>query len=718
VTSLAGRRLPAFRRRPALPTALTDRLTPELAVTLGVAFVLAALAFYAQGGVANGPNTYAEVLLVAGGGLLGATALASPGRHARIAPMDGGWALGLFGLLALVTAFSIVWAIDPATAWLETNRTFAYLAAFGGGVALVRLLPHHWSSLLNGVALAAVIVCGYALLTKVFPGALAADEIFARLRAPFGYWNAVGLMAASGVPPLVWLAARRSGHAAVNALAYPGLGLLLVCLLLAYSRGALLALAVGLGFWFAVVPLRLRGAVALIVSSAGAGLVVAWAFSQDGLTEDRLDTVVRADAGHELGILLALMVVVLLAAGLAIGFAAAVRAPSARTRELAGRAVLATFALALVAGIVALAAAPGGVDGQVSKAWHQLTDVNAKTPANTPDRLTATASVRARYWHEAFKVHADSELVGAGAGGYGLARKRFRTSDLDVQHAHGYVVQTLADLGWLGLIVSLAALVAWVNAATRATGLRRRDRGLAWDAERVGLVTIGAVVLVFGVHSFVDWTWFVPANAVTALLCAGWLAGRGPLRRRLSVEGPTGVIGAAERAGVIDPRPRWSVRERLVRWNPDPFRTASAAGVLLLAMAVMFTTVQPLRAQHAGDVAIARLSAGQYAAAADIARRGARRNPLSPDPWWELAVIRATTNDLDGAERALEEAVKVQPANPEAWRRLGRFRLSALQEPALALPAFRAALYLDPQSPYSQSDVLEATRAVASTAAP
>jgi hypothetical protein len=720
VSSLAGRVRfrPAWRRRPALPAALTDRLTPELGVTAGVAFVLAALAFYAQGGVANEPNTYAEVLLVAGGGLLGATALASPGRHARIAPLDGGWALGLFGVLALVTAFSIVWSVDPGTSWLETNRTFAYLAAFGGGVALVRLLPHHWSSLLNGVGLAAVIVCGWALLTKVFPGALAPDEIFARLRTPFGYWNAVGLMAASGVPPLLWLAARRSGHAAVNALAYPGLGVLLVCLLLAYSRGALLALAVGLLVWFAVVPLRLRGAIALIVSSAGAGLVVAWAFAQPGLTGDGLGTVVRADAGHRLGILLLLVIVVLLAAGLAIGFAAAVRAPSARTRELAGRAVLGTIGLALVAAVVGLATAPGGIDGQVSKAWKQLTDVNARTPANTPARLTATASVRARYWDEALKVHAESKLVGVGAGGYGLARKRFRTSNLDVQHAHGYVVQTLADLGWLGLIVSLAALAAWLNAATRATGLRRRDRGLAWDAERVGLVTLGVVVLIFGVHSAIDWTWFIPANAVTALLCAGWLAGRGPLRRRLAVEGPTGVMVAAERAGVIDPRPRWSLRERLVRWTPDPFRLASAVGVVLLATAVMFTAVQPLRAQHAGDVAIARAQAGELKAAEDIARIGAARNPLSPDPWWELAVIRASANDLDGAERALEQAVKVQPANPEAWRRLGRFRLSGLNEPKLALPAFQAALYLDPQSPYSQSDVLEATRAVASTAAP
>ena len=65
------------------------------------------------------------------------------------------------------------------------------------GVALVRLLPAALGRRCSAaIVLAASIVCGYALLTKVFPGALNPDEIYARLREPFGYWNAVGLMAA------------------------------------------------------------------------------------------------------------------------------------------------------------------------------------------------------------------------------------------------------------------------------------------------------------------------------------------------------------------------------------------------------------------------------------------------------------------------------------------------------------------------------------------
>ena len=63
--------------------------------------------------------------------------------------------------------------------------------------------------------------------------------------------------------------------------------------------------------------------------------------------------------------------------------------------------------------------------------------------------------------------------------------------------------------------------------------MRRRDRGLPWDAERVGLATLAAVALVFGLHSAIDWTWFVPGNVVPALLCAGWVASRATLRERL-----------------------------------------------------------------------------------------------------------------------------------------------------------------------------------------
>ena len=73
------------------------------------------------------------------------------------------------------------------------------------------------------------------------------------------------------------VASRRSGHAPLNALAWPGLGVVFVCLMLAYSRGALLALGLGLAVWFAVIPLRMRAVVALGGTILVTIPIVAWA---------------------------------------------------------------------------------------------------------------------------------------------------------------------------------------------------------------------------------------------------------------------------------------------------------------------------------------------------------------------------------------------------------------------------------------------------------
>ncbi len=679
------------------------RIAGSGVLAAGVALAVAAASFAAAGGLRLERTTDVLIAMILGSGALVVAALLQR-PWTREAPLFGGTALLACALLAAITGVSVLWSLAPSDSWVEANRTFAYVALFAAGIALVRLIPHGWSALLVGIGAGCLIVCAWALLTKVFPASLAGEETYARLREPFAYWNSVGLMAALGVPPMLWLAVRRSGHAAANALAWPAIGLLLVCLMLAYSRGALVALVVGLAAWFLLVPLRLRATVVLAGAVLAAGPMVAWAFSQDGLTTDGAPMAARIDAGHEFGALLLLMVAVLLVAGLAVQFAAAQRPPTPRERHVAGRAAIAVLALLPIIALVALARADGGVDGQVSKAWTQLTDPNAETPANTPGRFTATSSVRARYWREALDIHATEPLLGTGAGAYATMRTRFRDDTLVVRHAHGYVVQTLADLGWAGLAVSLLALFAWLWSAARATGVRRRDRGLPYDAERIGMLTLVVVVLVFGVHSFVDWTWFVPANAGVAMLVAGWVAGRGPLRARLAA--PDGPARPAA--------PRYPHASRLARIGQrvPPLRALAVVLVAAIALAAAWTAFQPVRAVHAGDAAFDRLDQGQPEAAAEIARIATDRNPLSVDPLFELAAIEEARGDLPAAEAALERAVELQPASAEAWRRLGRLRLSALNDPQGALSAFQAAYYLDPQSPASTSDVVEASRAV------
>jgi len=667
------------------------RLGGHAATVITVAAVLSATAFGADGGLRLERLTWTEIGLVLVGTALVIAALLTTQRAGRVYG-----ALTLLGLAALTvfTAVSINWSMAPASSWQEANRTLAYLATLAGALALVRLIPGRWAAVLEGVALASLIVCGWALATKVFPNLLAPEETFARLREPFGYWNAVGLMAALGVPPLLWLAARRSGHAAVNALAWPGLGLLIVAMMLSYSRGALLALLVGLAFWFAVVPLRLRGVLPLVVASFASVPVVAWAFARDALSTDDVPLSARTDAGHDLGALLLLLCVVLLGLGLAANFFASERSLHPRTRVLAGRGVLAALAVGVIAIVIGIAAAPGGIDGQASKAWKQLTDPTVDAPTNTPDRLTATSSVRARYWQEALRIYRDSKLVGAGAGAYEVARTRYRRGTQSIRHAHGYGVQTLADLGLVGLGLSLLATAAWLVAAMRATGLRRRDRELPYDPERIGALTMFSVVVVFGFHSLVDWTWFVPGTVAVALLCAGWVAGRGPLRARL--EAPAALEPAA-------PPRRW--------WRPDPASAVAAVAVLGLALTICWTALQPVRAADAEERSADLVAEGKVPQALAAARDAEQRNPLSVDPLFQLAFIQDTRGDRKAALATLADAVHLQPNNSETWRRLGRYRLSVLDDPEGAMRDFRVAYFLDPQSARGPSDFLEAARA-------
>ena len=142
-----------------------------------------------------------------------------------------------------------------------------------------------------------------------------------------------------------------------------------------------------------------------------------------------------------------------------------------------------------------------------------------------------------------------------------------------------------------------------------------------------------------------------------------------------------------------------------------PLRALAVVVVFAIALAAAWSAYQPVRAVHAGDAAFERLDLGQPGAAADIARIATERNPLSVDPLFEQSAIEQARGRTPEAQRALERAVDLQPANAETWRRLGEFRLTVLNDPQGALDAFKAAYYLDPKAPASTSDIVEASRA-------
>jgi hypothetical protein len=665
------------------------RLDAGLAVCLAVAGLLAAIAFVGNGGLQLGSATLVEVGVIVVAGLVIAAAL----LVAVDAPLHGGTALTALVGLAGLTALSILWSLHPADSWIEADRTLAYMGAFGAGIAAVRLAAGRWEAVLYGVLLALAVVSLYGLATKVAPGLLAEDEIYARLREPYGYWNAVGVTTAMAIPLCLWLGTRH-GATLPAALAHPLLGLLIVTMLLSFSRGSIIAAVVGIAIWLALVPQRLKTLAVLLPAAIGAGLVTAWAFSQSALTDDRVPLGRREDAGVEFGLVLLGMTVLLLVAGVLIERRARERPLPERTRRTLGKLAFASLAAVPVVVLVAMALSDRGIAGTVSDRWDDLTS-EEQAPSNAPGRLIETGNVRTIYWSRALDVWRDHRVAGAGAGAFAQAQLRFRDQPTQGRHAHGYLHQTLADLGLLGLAVSLAALVAWVVAAKRTLVLRRRVAG-AWTPERTGLLAIALVAVVFGVHSSIDWTWFVPAVAVTGLFCAGWVAGRGPLS-----------LTESATTAAAPPRPRL----RLPRGRALYGRVALAGGAIALAALTSVAVAQPWRADSEGDEALTLLSDGKFDAARAAAERSRDINPLSIEPFFEQNAIENAAGNEQAAARALEEAVRLEPASPEAWRRLGEYYVGSLNQPARAIPILRAAVYLDPTSALNRAAYLLALRA-------
>jgi hypothetical protein len=740
---------PRVRGRGPLP--LAARVWPALLI----AGVLCLVTFLAGAGQILSTMTSTELVLTLGCGIAAAAAVlfVSAGR-----PAYGAWTAGLLLAFAALSALSVVWSVQPDASWQDAARLFAYCAVFALAVLLARIAPGRWPAVLGGVLLTSAIVCGYALLTKVFPNRLGTEQIvyYARLREPYGYWNATGLAAALGAIACLWLGARRSGHALLSALAYPALGIMLVTLLLAYSRGALVALVLGVALWLCLVPLRLRGATVLIAGALGAGVVVAWDFSRTALTSDHALLAARLHAGHQLGVLLAAMVLALTLAGLAIGFLTGRHPPSARTRRRAGALLLSLPVIAAIALAGMLAVSHRGFTGSISHGLSSLTNPNAPVPANGPGRLTALGSARARYWNEALEVFAAHPALGVGAGGYDTARLRYRTKPIHVTHAHGFVVQTLADLGVVGLLLALALLAAWLVAAGRATHpFNRRWSAWRWRAlraqpvraaealyspERIGLLTMLCLLVTFGLHSFVDWTWYVPGLACTALLCAGWLAGRGPLPSRFAAAGaPAGSepnwlrMAAASAgsestaAGAAHPAERHGPNRLPSLREVGPIRGAIAAAVLLATLLAAWAAWQPQRSVDASSEALALVESNP-ARALSAAQTAVSRDPLSAEALLTLAAIQQHAGQSSAAQLTYQRAVHLQPSNPQTWQALGEYELR-LGQPTAALDALRAAVYLNPEAVAPQASIagdeellslqdeyLQALRATARTA--
>ena len=580
------------RGRSTAPPVTFSAMTTKLAGAGAAAVALALTAGLAFDAGGFHPVSWDRALVGVAGLTLVTVLLAGARRPGRAAAAT----LGALGLLTAWTAASWAWSDSPPAALQEAQRTALYAAVAAAVVVAGRRIGPGWIA--AGVAAGACAAGIWNLCVRLAPdwsgvGPLRTD--IGQLADPVGYANGLALLAVLGL--LLALGGALAGPARLRPAAAAALVPLAAVLVLQQSTGALAALGAALA---ALLLVRERPlAVALRIGALGAlPLAGAIAVATQSLvvSPPTADLTAAAHAGHALLVALSLLTV-LQAAG-----AALVRLPGIEGPRLPGRVAAAAAAL-LAVGV--LAAAPLALHG------HERSD----------------------YWSVAIRDVRSNPVLGSGAGTYVVWWLRHRSVPRSTEEAHSLYLETLAELGPVGLLLLLLALGVPLLAAFRL-------RGTAYGPP------LFAVLVAYDVGAAVDFDWELAAVTVPAIL-----------------------VGASAAVHA-------STQGRPVRLATAlGFATLAAAGVLALAGNAPLAAAQD------------ELAAGRFAAAASDASRALRYAPFSADAWQALGDARALQGDRSGAADAYRSAIAHDRNDWNAWLALAAVTSGEPRRTALAQAA-------------------------------
>lgn len=396
------------------------------------------------------------------------------------------------------------WA--PLTGAADAERELALLYA-GGLIASAAVFgPRRMLRLLEPLVAGGILVIVlYGLSERFLPGLVAlarSQSAGGRLEQPLTYWNAVGALAAVGVVLCARMAGDRTRADALRTAAAAGAVPLCVGLYLTFSRGALAALAAGLIVLLLLAPTWSQLRACAIVLEAGVIASAAAAIAP----QVRSFTPGDVSAGTQGAAVLAWVILLMAVAALTVAWAARVERQE-RTRL--GRLWLPPHACALATVLIAALIVVPALVARSSNA-----NENAAFGASN-QRLASVGSNRYAYWKVAVRTFADHPVEGVGAGGWAVDWLRHRDIDETVRQPHSLELQTLSELGIVGLALLLTAFAAVFWAARRIQ-----------QADPAVVAGIAAALAVWGLHASIDWDWQLPAVTLVAVLLAGALLAR------------------------------------------------------------------------------------------------------------------------------------------------------------------------------------------------
>lgn len=587
-------------------------------------------------------------------------------------PFEGITPIALVAIVALagyaaLTLASGIWSHSMGRASIEFDRVWLYLLLLVL-FATVRATAANLRWLIRGLVLGVSIVCVSALITRLLPNVwhTAPGVSNQRLSYPVTYWNTLGLLAALGIVLAFHLTCSLGERRLVRVLAAGMLPLLAATLFFTFSRGAILAGAVGLVVYALLGRPRalLSGTLATLPATA---LLIVVAYHANLL--DTLDPTTPAAVlqGHHVALVAAVCVLVCLAARLPL-----VHVLDPKLNRWAGKqrvaprtkgtaiAVLAVLALVALLALGAPHAIVRDWDGFIGGAGTHATNGDLRQRLTDPSN-----NGRTPLWEVALNAFSASPVHGAGAGMYQTLWDRLRPRFAYVINAHSLYLQAMAELGLPGLLLLLTLLGAAI------LGLARRARG----SQRSLYAALLAATLVWALHAGVDWDWEMPVVTV------GFFAATG---LALSARGSAGTRAAAASG-----------------WTPTH---NTRLGLALLCLATIALPVSIIGSQSNLGQAEHALYASDCTSAGPNALSSIGWLDVRPEPYEIVGFCDLERGMPRLAIAAMGEARSHDPSSWETYYALAIAQASAGIDPRANV---QRALHMDPLEPLTREAARE-----------
>jgi O-antigen ligase len=562
-------------------------------------------------------------------------------------------AAGALSLYAILTLLSASWSHAPGRALVEFDLPLVYLLAMVlfGSIARTR---ERLEWMLRAIAVGIVAVCTCALITRVLPHTWPTSSDIAnnRLGYPVSYWNVLGMLATMGIVLCMHISSETREARGARVAAAAAIPVLATTLYFTFSRGAIAAGVIALITYVLLGrPRLLVSAVVAVVPATAIALKVA--YDANLLATPTPTTAPAVAQGRHVAIaVIGCAAVAGVVRALLLWLderLVRVKLPDEARRRVVRYGWIGLAAVALVTTVA--------LSGTITHQYDRF--VHSSSLGKTSDlraRLTDPGNNgRIDMWKVAWRQFKSTPVVGQGAGTFQNTWAQHRPTGDIVRDAHSLYMETLDELGIVGLLLLLVVILTVLGGtATRARG-----------PSRSLYAAVFAVLLAWAVQAGFDWDWEMPVVTLIFFVLGGFVLAA-PQERSAPVAG-------------VGPR----------------LRTLAGLGCVLLAVAPAYVWLSQRRLNDAVHAfALGNCQSATQSAVSSISILGARAEPYEILSYCD---IRRGMPRL--AIDAIDQAISLDPKNWNYRYGLAVIRAAAGLDPRRAA---LQALQLNPRDPFAQ----------------